>query len=336
MRIDQEQFQKLLDSYLKGTASEDERRLLDEFFQSYEKEAAEQSSIPQNDVVKKFLKARIDERIGKDKYIERSVMKPVRRFSYASLAVAAAVSFIVICFAVYYNRTSTPAASTDKDKPVAILVRQTKAGQRLTIKLSDGTIVKLNSGTTLRFPERFSDTLREVSVDGEAYFEVTHDARHPFVVRTPQASTRVLGTSFNINTRDTLRTAITLVEGKVNVSSFNASVRPVVLAPHQQAVVTEGNEKISTTAVDIQAFVEWKDDVLRFDEEQFDQVIDKLENWYGVDIRTTKTKISSTCMITGRYHRESLENILNSLSFMMKFRYKINGKVIYITGGECR
>jgi transmembrane sensor len=135
---------------------------------------------------------------------------------------------LVVAISVYLLRHQ----ATDKAAPV---MRQlaTAKGQRKQHLLPDGTTIWLAPGSILQYPEQFIGAQREVNLKGEAFFEVTHDAAHPFIVHTGDMQTRVLGTSFTIQAYDDQPAiAVTLVTGKVNVSNKD---QQMVLAPNQRA-----------------------------------------------------------------------------------------------------
>src|SRR5690606_15794255 len=159
--------------------------------------------------------------------------------------------------------------------------------QRLTFRLEDGSQVTLNANSSLKFPETFSDTLREVILYGEAFFEVASDVERPFVVMAGNVSTVALGTSFNIrNDTSEHKTTVSLATGKVLVQNrkqgedeFN-----IYLAPGEELDYHAQTKTYTKNHFDYQEKIAWKDGILYFGEDNIDTIISKLEQWYGVSI----------------------------------------------------
>ena len=148
------------------------------------------------------------------------------------------------------------------------------------LKLSDGTVVYLNSGSKLKYPEVFKGKERNVMLDGEAYFEVARDEKHPFKVTVRNVEVEVLGTSFNINAypeRKEIQT--TLAQGKVNVTNGK---KQVVLTPGEQAICTDGD--IRVREVDVREFISWKNGLFMFNRMTLTEIMMQMERWYGLHI----------------------------------------------------
>jgi transmembrane sensor len=311
----------ILARYLAGTATEPEKELLERFFAENTVEALQEQINPAE---YKMLESRLRQKI----HIKLS---PRLKWSAIAWRVAASITFIAALVVVYrlaeQKEIAIPSVQTVE------LVRTTERGQKVTIRLPDGTTVKLNSSSKLIFPEKFTGSTREVTLDGEGYFEVVHNPALPFIVHTDHSSTQVLGTSFNVNGKSSSSTAVTLVTGRVKVSAVAAETS-ITLKPSQQAIITQGKKMIDTASVDVTRFIEWKDNVVTFDDTPLNQVVAKLEEWYGVEIAVRSKSIES-CRITARYDSESLENVLESLEFLLKGDYTLEGKNVTLSGEGC-
>ena len=197
----------------------------------------------------------------------------------------------------------------------------TKPGTRIKIDLSDGTQVWLNDGTHFRYPEQFSGDQREVYVDGEAYFEVKSDAKHPFVVNNPMMKTVVTGTHFNINgyVADHFFEA-TLLEGKVGLERNNQTI---LLSPGEQVQFEEQGEKMIRKEVNPENSSAWINGQLIFKDEKLGTAIKKLSRWYNVEIILSDQELNSY-LLTGTFQDEKLDQTLTliSLALPVKFRYK--------------
>lgn len=320
MPIEEHDIRRMLDAYLTGKASQEEVQILERFFRDH-KDAVLKDDLKEEKFA--FLEDRLKSNI-------RKKITPVKKHPAWSWAVAASVSILLIAGLLYLfpSQNATPDAAR---QPV-MLTKSTEKGQKLIIRLPDGSVVKLNANSSVSFPEAFEETKREVTLRGEAFFEVAHNPSLPFVVTTDHGQTTVLGTTFNILERPG-RAEITLVTGKVRVDDRNA--KSVLLKPNQQARLSARKPGIDTLSVNVEHFIEWKDNVLSFRRRTLEDAVTDLENWYGVDITLDNPQLKS-CKITARYENESLENVLESFKFMLKGNYTLRDKKVTISGKGCK
>jgi ferric-dicitrate binding protein FerR (iron transport regulator) len=224
------------------------------------------------------------------------------------------------------------------------------------VTLPDGSKAWLHGATTITYPEKFTDSIRLVDLQGEAYFAVQSNDAYPFVVHTHTAKVRATGTEFNVTAypKD-LTTITTLVKGAVNVKhhNHNESVR---LKPGQQAVtrvhdtridISEVSDAIEAAAEEIavakndaipvlvheintELFTDWKDGVYRFKDEAFHNIALRLEKMYGVNIHFEHEEIKSAAfsgMFTTDY---SLKEIFEIISICKPISYTVDNKVVLI------
>ncbi len=191
MKITKVEFQALLDKYLNGLASPDETKLLDQFFDSYHKKPVAVGEVTEE--IKEEILQNIQATIGVDIRNPDSKGRGLQVW----LRAAAVVSFVLIASYFLLDRFGLQEKKTQSLVAKLKEVRASK-GQKLDIRLPDGSRIQLNANSTISYPEKFAGEIREVTLKGEAYFDVTHIPSRPFIVRTTYASTQVLGTSFNI------------------------------------------------------------------------------------------------------------------------------------------
>lgn len=153
------------------------------------------------------------------------------------------------------------------------------AGGTLSAVLPDGTAVILNANSRLLYPETFSKASREVKIEGEVYFDVTHDPEHPFVIKTPNVTARVLGTQLNVRCYDTNDVHVTLVRGKVEVGSEYGTV---TISPNQDVTVCETGMTVAN--VNPKDFTSWREGILYFDHATIRTILQQLAGWYGASI----------------------------------------------------
>lgn len=151
------------------------------------------------------------------------------------------------------------------------------------IVLTDGTKVFLNAGSTLTFPSAFTDSIRLVKLQGEAFFEVAHMTHKPFIVETSGQKVRVLGTKFNVKAYDNDRVHYTtLLEGRVSLT--NKASRGIMLSPGEQVQYNRSTEKSTLQQADNQANVAWMEGWLAFDNLPMDEILRQIGRWYNLEI----------------------------------------------------
>lgn len=151
-------------------------------------------------------------------------------------------------------------------------------GGEYSLELPDGTVVWVNSESSLRFPEKFTSNRREVFLEGEAYFEVKKDANRPFYVHTEAGKVRVLGTAFNVCAYSNDRFwQTTLVEGSVMI---NQEEKEVLLKPNEQYQIDVRTGKAGLREVLPELYTSWRDGKFYFKAYTFEELVEKLERWY--------------------------------------------------------
>ncbi|WP_417885754.1 FecR family protein [Zunongwangia sp.] len=204
-------------------------------------------------------------------------------------------------------------------------------GKSSVVALADGTLINLNAGSSLRYPNGFkSEGAREVFLTGEAYFQVSHDKERPFVVHTDDLEIEVLGTHFNVQAYADEKTSNTvLVNGVVQVKQKSNPEDSVVLKPGMQALYIQGSESLETTHVDTAPYTAWVKGKLYFDQADFTEIARILERKFDVQIHVNDTALKRE-KFTAKFKAESLEQILESFNGSYPFNYKIKQNTVVI------
>jgi ferric-dicitrate binding protein FerR (iron transport regulator) len=190
----------------------------------------------------------------------------------------------------YENGKSIAAAALDKqgmaaDPSKVVLELATPLGGIYQITLPDGTKVWLNAGSSLKYPMSFAKNERRVSLEGEAFFEVTKDSARPFKVLSKGQEIEVLGTAFNVNAYpDNTVIKTTLVNGKVKLSNDKRYSKAIFLLPGQQST-NSNNGKIHLANVDTAPFTAWKEGLFYFDETPLSDALQQIGRWYNVEVK---------------------------------------------------
>ncbi|QBQ42286.1 DUF4974 domain-containing protein [Sphingobacterium psychroaquaticum] len=196
----------------------------------------------------------------------------------------------------------------------SVQTMETGRGKQSHVILSDGTKVWLNANSKLQFPGRFSNSNREVSIEGEVYFEVAKNKNQPFIVKSEHNHVRVLGTHFNVRSypTETMKT-VTLLEGSVEVRSADMS-KKLTLKPAEQSI-QQGNEGLHARVVtNPEAVIAWKEGQFYFEDADAQSIVKELERWYPVRIHLKEH--DETKRISGRIRRDdSMKEVVEMLRF---------------------
>lgn len=205
---------------------------------------------------------------------------------------------------------------------------RTGKGQKANFELPDGSTIILNSGTELRYPEKFTDTSRIVYLTGEAHFNIAKEPSRPFSIYTTTTLTRVLGTAFNLKAYANEDVALAVEEGKVRFGGINNEL------PHQEYARNESGtyytkgklDKTQNTTIDYAA---WTKNKIVFTGQTFREIIPVIERWYNVSIQIDNKALYKESF-TGEFDKPSLYFLLDRMAFVMKFSYTINNKKVII------
>ena len=254
--------------------------------------------------------------------LERRLKSYTRRLALARTFPAAA-AVILLCLSVW--------ATYSYMQPAAMQTVSTLAEVR-TIRLPDGSTVTLNRYSSLSYPEKFKSGQREVELNGEAYFEVSKDPGHPFVVYTETVDIQVLGTHFNVDAypaNPDVRT--TLLTGSVAVSDKSKSGR-MILKPNETAIYNKVEKRLTCEVPEnAQDEISWRRGEFIFDNLTLREVARELSNSFGTTVHISDTSLQNY-RITARFRNgEDLETILSVSHDAGYFNYSRNKKQITIT-----
>lgn len=242
----------------------------------------------------------------------------------------AAILMVFLIAAWVVHRTAIHQGTDAAGAAVAWKIIENPKGKKSKITLPDGSQVNLNYESSLRFPEAFEGEVRKVELLGEAFFDVAHNDTIPFMVVTGELETMVLGTSFNIQSKmDGQETDISLVTGKVKINRTNDRQKSIELSPGEQLRYNRLAGTAEKKTFDVRRVTAWKDGIILFEDAGFDDFIDQLEKWYGVNFQIHGT-VPQNWKVNGRYQNEKLDDILSGLSFVYGLEYKIQGNNVIL------
>jgi transmembrane sensor len=242
---------------------------------------------------------------------------------------------------------------TSNSTPLKTTIIIAGRGMRKEFKLPDGTQVWLNAESELRYSANlFKNGKREVSLSGEAFFDVSHDKHHPFVVRTDKYAIKVLGTAFNVNAYpDNEKSTTTLIRGSIELLINSIADQKITLCPSERLALTIHNavndkkqkvrtledvtlklDHITPLKIGRNEYVpetSWKEDKLVFQNETLEELLPKLERWFNVRIKVENQK-ALTYQFTGIFTNESIGQALAAMKIIKRFNYSCHDNYIAI------
>ena len=255
---------------------------------------------------------------------------PPRTFSYFTKV--AAVLIVVLLTTLLLTKSNDQNQDHTTENSLVKIEKHALPGQKLTLKLPDGTQVTLNSGSKLITPEIFKDSIRKVFLDGEAFFDVAKDSLKPFIVETNEAYIKVLGTSFNIRSYfDEKDVSVAVNSGKVGVSDRGKSDEHV-LQKNEMLIYSIAEKSFSKqVGFDREYVFGWKDHYLVFKDESIEKIFKRMSRLYDVEFKVIPDiNIIKKKKFTAKFKNQTLEAVMKSISFSYEFDYEINGKEVVI------
>ncbi|MBB5394702.1 FecR family protein [Mucilaginibacter sp. AK015] len=239
------------------------------------------------------------------------------------VAIAASSAFI------YQYRTQV----LDVISPIAQHQIATINGQVANLTLADGTKVWLNGGSKLSYPEAFRGDKRQITLTGEAFFEVAHDATKAFIVHTGDIKTQVLGTSFNVKAYPEDKfVKVDVATGKVGVVARAA--KTVFLLPSHEVMVDKANHSaITSKGVDVNTLAGWKSGDFNVKNMPLPEVLNAIYHRYNIQVKADANLVK--CSITANFTNVSLQNIIKIISKLVRGRAYADGPGYYLKGKGC-
>lgn len=264
--------------------------------------------------------ARLLKRLAREKARNRKTLQMRHWIKYA--AVIAVILLAGSGLGYWYDHI-TPARD--------MLTVTGSSGTTLEVVLPDGSKVWLNQSATLRYPRQFSAKERNVSLDGEAYFEVAKNRQKPFVVESEAMCVKVLGTTFNVKCDKSGKMAeATLIEGEIEVRGNNDEGM-IILAPGQRAELNRITKRLVVKQVDAKLDAVWHDSLIPFEQADIFAISKTLERFYQVKIiLAPDTKADKTYSGVLK-KKDDIESVLKSLQNSIPIKYKIVGDNIFIS-----
>lgn len=351
--MEQERIWLLMGRKISGEATMSELRELEDLLQKdpdlrYKLSVLSNWQQPaDNDVWESRTSSALERHLRKMETVFPKEELPVKKEGRNIRKIISVLSVLVLLLGGYCAYLLAHKAPQQRDEP-AMAAIFTRNGSRTRAQLPDGTEVWLNGGSRLTYnPGMNNQDSREVTLEGEAFFDVARNAARPFYIHTSRMDIRVLGTTFNVKayTQDPT-TEATLITGSVEVTLNDGLKRSVKLLPSQKIVLQHpggapGNsrpalvegyrvESIRGQQDNIIAETAWCNNYLVFDNDRFDNIALKMERWYGIRVHLNGEKLKSY-HFTGTFQNEPFTEVLEALKVTTSFHCRITGNEVFIT-----
>ncbi|WP_316799382.1 FecR family protein [Pedobacter frigidisoli] len=258
---------------------------------------------------------------------EPDVNVPVNTRSFKQLLLIAAAIIVtfsvsIIYFQQYYVRTKAPIVFHEIYNP---------KGQKRLVTMPDGSSIYLNGDSKIKYAENFDKGKRIVYLEGEAFFDVQHRPKQPFIVYSGKVATSVLGTSFNVNWYNGAdKVKITVKTGKVGVVFSRGKTKHVTyLLPNEQLSVLNNGESIKKSNLDADEIDSWRVYKMVFYDQPLSEIMKVIEREYDVDI-TFKNQALKHIKLTTKFDKCSVIQLMDMIAQLSNLKYTIYGKKITI------
>ena len=319
--------QELLQKYIDGQCSPDEIKTIQTWYDSFEHDQSiEQLSAAEQIELRDRLMSHIQTNI---RSLDSGVVAPTRKryLSRTSWRLAGVAAILIMTTGYFFLRHKEPLRFSYATPSIIKVNNLTKTIQKLD--LSDGSIVWLSPQSVLEYPSAFSGSGRAVKMSGEAFFEIRRDENHPFIVSGGEIITKVLGTSFRIQSHRNATTEVSVVTGKVSVQLATKKNSEVFVVANQKAVFVKDKNMLKTRQENKTSMRIWHKADMNFDNHSVRTVIAKLNKTFGINIRTSDDKLLDY-VLTADFNNQNLPSILEMLSKSLNITYEIDEQYIIL------
>jgi transmembrane sensor len=292
---------------------------------------------------------------GEDTVFETSPRFFHTRFSKKKLIALSVLGFMIFTTGVIYFFTQENDTKVPAEQAISSVV--TKNGNRTKIVLPDGSQVWLNAGSNLDYNNStFNKELREVSLNGEAYFDVTKNPDKPFIIHTKKMDIKVLGTVFNVRSYGNEKISeAALIRGSIEVTLKDRKDQKIVLKPNEKISITNEEPKAETkqnkiiaskidpvripqivvkelktnTTYNIIGEIAWTQNKLYFEDENLEDIALRMERWFGKKVTVANESLKNI-RYTGNFENETMEEVLSYLKLSRTFNFRLGNDNVVI------
>ena len=309
---------ELLYKYSEDRCTEDERKKVEEWLNNGEWDTFDQKPLPVE--IKKSIWKKITNQIN----LPSKLVMITRNYQW--LKVAAVLAIVVgSAYLFYFLNTSNRYSERH------LFVYSTKTNEQKKVLLSDSSVVFLSPNSTIRVTQPFPDDMRNIELDGEAFFEVAKDRSRPFTVITKNIRTTALGTSFKVTSFTNVKDiSVALSYGEVLVQNFRSNDKKdsFYLAPGEMIKFDKTNQYIEKTCTCGKQF-NYKENILYFKDAGVREVVNKLEEFYNIKVDYSALE-NVVWNVTGEFDYQPLKVVMETIAFSCNISYQLNNDLLIL------
>lgn len=316
--------EEIILKFINNSCSDEELQLVERWINESDENARQIFELEKTAMLTENLKADtqqrerawnlIHQKIQEDKWSKKR-LRNIRIYRWS--AAAAMLTGVILCSLFFFQR------------PDVKMINLVAKNGSMSITLPDSTKVWLNRNASISYPVAFADNSREVSIDGEVYFEVAKDNSRPFTAEGKWINVIVLGTKFNFNSSSHTASTVSLLEGKVEVTP-NKNHDGVVLSPGQKVEFNPSNGQMSVVQANTALDAVWHDRLIHFHNASIQEIASDLENLYNVDI-TIRTGVDTSRTYSGStIYYGSVDSTLSALCETLPLKYTLQGQNVIL------
>jgi transmembrane sensor len=243
---------------------------------------------------------------------------------------AAAAALLLAVGGTYIRKYSGSDGWPGSQTAPAMQVARTAPGSRTELRLADGTRVMLGAASSLRYPRDFGSGARDVFLTGEGYFEVAHDASHPFRVHAGHATAEDVGTAFGVTAyAEDSTVRVVVAEGSVALGASTSAGHQALLTRGQLGTLARGADTPDVRRVNVYSYLAWTHGRLAFDETPLPEVASQLGHWFGTHVTIADPSLRARTL-TASFTTESLDDVLAALGPSLDVRFERSGDRVIV------
>lgn len=322
-------FDSLLDKYLAGKCSAEEKLMIEQWYEL----VGNDSQLPKNENEWYSLRGKMWQAIQEQNQNE-TIIVPFWKTQIFRIGVAAC---LLLSFGMHYyfpQKTDNQLVTTTTNSSIT---QENLSSKIVQISLEDGSFVQLSPKAKINYPQHFLDDKREVTLEGDAFFDISKNPERPFLITTGNTITKVLGTSFFIRSSKKSKIEVEVKTGRVAVYEKNAKNKKdngVLLTPNLKVTFFEDNKLFVTGLVEKpiiqEKAIEAQKIDFKFDESPLSEVLAQLEMAYGIEITTDNEKLNHS-LLTADISDQDLYTKLDIICTAINAHYEVKGTTILIT-----
>ncbi len=318
---------ELFRNYFSGTATDKEREIVEKWHAPKERKSGLSKRVIEEDRI--YVYNKLNKRFGFNSPLQPAHKTFVLRSSHWQIAAAASILIVLGLSIAYWTKSGTDLPFLAREASEKTIFETGLSGIKI-LKLSDGSIVTLNSGTKLAIVDnQFNHRQREVWLEGEAFFEVAKNPEKPFIIHTGTMQTTVRGTSFNVKAYPQLaENVVTVRTGKVGISLQGKQL--ALLTPDQQVIYHTLNGRFETGMADAENAAGWRNGRLILNSASADELKLRLKQQYNIDLVIQNKALQGIMLNSSFAKGTSLNEVMNTIADFYKVKYHITSSGLVI------